>query len=93
MGKIIDTISAHIEGDIHADTFSRKVYSIDASIYQIEPLAVVFPKTHRDIEAVVAIAQAEQQPIIPRGAGTGTHRRMLGKRYYFGLFKIFRSDS
>jgi len=32
-------LKKRIEGDIHFDKFSRLLYSIDASIYQIEPSA------------------------------------------------------
>ena len=34
-----------IEGEVRFDTVSRALYSTDASVYQIEPIGVVVPKT------------------------------------------------
>jgi FAD/FMN-containing dehydrogenase/Fe-S oxidoreductase len=52
------------------DAFSRGRYATDASIYQIEPLGVVVPKTREDAAAAIAIAREEGVPVLPRGAGT-----------------------
>ncbi|MBT4184302.1 MAG: FAD-binding oxidoreductase, partial [Deltaproteobacteria bacterium] len=38
------------------DEFSRGLYSTDASIYQINPLGVVVPKTEEDVLATISIA-------------------------------------
>ena len=35
----------HIAGEVRFDPTSRRLYSTDASIYQIEPLGVVIPRT------------------------------------------------
>ncbi|HTW72641.1 MAG TPA: FAD-binding oxidoreductase, partial [Acetobacteraceae bacterium] len=45
-------------------------YATDASIYQIEPLGVVVPRTIDDVAATFAIAREEGIPVLPRGAGT-----------------------
>jgi len=37
----------HIDGDVLFDAFSRGRYSTDASIYQIDPVGVVVPRTQR----------------------------------------------
>lgn len=36
-----------------------------------EPLGILFPKTHEEIEAILSIANATHTPIVPRAAGTG----------------------
>jgi len=59
-----------IEGDVMFDRFSRGRYSTDASIYQIEPLGVVVPKTAADVAAALQIAREEGVPVLPRGGGT-----------------------
>ena len=41
------TSRRHVDGEVRFDATSRKLYSTDASIYQIEPLGVVIPKTRR----------------------------------------------
>jgi FAD/FMN-containing dehydrogenase/Fe-S oxidoreductase len=59
-----------IRGEVLFDAFSRGRYSTDASIYQIEPLGVVVPKSREDAAAAIAIAREEGAQILPRGGGT-----------------------
>src|SRR5271169_4116532 len=59
-----------VRGEVQFDTFSRGRYATDASIYQIEPLGVVVPKSRADAAAAIAIAREEGVPVLPRGAGT-----------------------
>src|SRR5215471_3272298 len=59
-----------IRGEVLFDAFSRGRYATDASIYQIEPLGVVVPKSRQDAAAAIAIAREEGVPVLPRGAGT-----------------------
>src|SRR6185295_12195404 len=46
-------------------------YATDASIYQVEPLAVAFPKSPEETSALIQAAAADSVSVIPRGAGTG----------------------
>src|SRR5919109_2210894 len=57
-------------GEVLFDAFSRGRYATDASIYQIEPLGVVVPKSRADAAAAIAIAREEGVPVLPRGGGT-----------------------
>src|SRR5690348_15138856 len=59
-----------IRGEVLFDAFSRGRYATDASIYQIEPLGVVVPKSREDAAAAIAIAREEGVPVLPRGGGT-----------------------
>src|SRR5271165_3789695 len=59
-----------IRGEVLFDAFSRGRYATDASIYQIEPLGVVVPRTREDAAAAIAIAREEGVPVLPRGGGT-----------------------
>ncbi|MEE8421624.1 MAG: FAD-linked oxidase C-terminal domain-containing protein, partial [Dehalococcoidia bacterium] len=52
------------------DRASRLLYAGDASIYEMEPVAVVFPRNADDVEAVVRLAARRGIPVLPRGAGT-----------------------
>src|SRR6266851_3099217 len=45
-----------VRGEVLFDAFSRGRYSTDASIYQIEPLGVVVPKSREDAAAAIVIA-------------------------------------
>jgi FAD/FMN-containing dehydrogenase len=58
-------------GEVLADEWSRRVYSVDASHYEIAPAAVVCPRDEGDVQEVCRYASAKQIPITARGAGTG----------------------
>lgn len=68
----------HFTGDIRLDLASRILYSTDASIYQIEPLGVAFPKTQEDLQSAVELAAKYKIPILPRGAGTSLAGQAIG---------------
>jgi FAD/FMN-containing dehydrogenase/Fe-S oxidoreductase len=58
------------EHDLKFDNASRMMYSTDASIYQMEPICIIFPKNVLTVSKIVAIANKHNVPIVPRGAGT-----------------------
>jgi FAD/FMN-containing dehydrogenase/Fe-S oxidoreductase len=53
------------------DNLTRQLYATDASHYQIEPLAVAFPRDATEASSVIQAAGHAGVPLIPRGAGTG----------------------
>src|SRR6201982_4256388 len=59
-----------MQGEVLFDAFTRGRYATDASIYQIEPLGVVVPRSREDAAAAIAIARDEGVPVLPRGGGT-----------------------
>ena len=67
-----------IEGEVLFDAASRGRYSTDASIYQIEPVGVVVPRTQQDVAAALGIAREQGVPILPRGAGTSQCGQTVG---------------
>jgi FAD/FMN-containing dehydrogenase/Fe-S oxidoreductase len=71
-------LSREIEGEVLFDAASRGRYSTDASIYQIEPVGVVVPKTERDARIALKIAAEEGIPVLPRGAGSSQCGQTVG---------------
>ncbi len=67
-----------IAGEVRLDAASRKLYSTDASIYQIEPLGVAIPRHEDDLEATVSLAAKYGIPILPRGSGTSLAGQTIG---------------
>src|SRR4051812_23257733 len=55
------------QSEVLFDAGSRGRYSTDASIYQIEPVGVVIPKTESDAQIVLQIAREEKVAVLPRG--------------------------
>src|SRR5712691_6582160 len=67
-----------IEGEVLFDAASRGRYSTDASIYQIDPVGVVVPKTEQDAKIALRIAVEEGVPVLPRGAGSSQCGQTVG---------------
>ena len=88
-----------VEGPVRFDALTRGLYSTDASIYQVEPIGVVLPRTLDDIDATMAIAREEGVPVLPRGAGTSQCGQAVGRalvvdtsRYLRGVGAVDRED-
>src|ERR1041384_3435769 len=56
--------------EVAFDNLSRQLYATDASIYQIEPMGVAFPRSAQQASAVIQAAIEAGVSIMPRGAGT-----------------------
>src|SRR5881628_3689998 len=59
-----------VEGEVRFDTYSRLLYSTDASMYQMEPIGVVMPRHADDVQAAIEVASRQDAPLLPRGGGT-----------------------
>ena len=67
-----------IAGEVRFDRVSRALYSTDASVYQIEPLGLVVPKSRDDLVRVVEIARRHGVSITMRGGGTSQAGQAIG---------------
>jgi len=64
--------------DVAVDNLTRQLYATDASVYQIEPLAVAFPRNAQQASAIIQAAAQAGVAVIPRGAGTGLSGGAVG---------------
>ena len=69
---------AAVDCDVRFDDLTRHLYATDASIYQIQPLGVAFPRTARQASAVIRKAAEETIAVTPRGAGTSLSGGAIG---------------
>lgn len=60
------------------DDLTRQMYATDASIYQIEPFGVAFPKGPAQAQRLFRAAIEADVALIPRGAGTGLAGAAVG---------------
>ena len=68
-----------LEGEVRFDAFTRGRYATDASIYQIVPAGVVFPKSVKPTSRRLWRSRAEHGvPVIPRGGGTSQNGQPIG---------------
>jgi FAD/FMN-containing dehydrogenase/Fe-S oxidoreductase len=65
-------------GDVRFDRAHRVLYSTDASIYQIEPLGVVIPRSVEEVIATIAVCAQQGAPVLPRGAATSLAGQTVG---------------
>ncbi len=72
LGPLADDLRSALQdpSDVLFDRPSRLLYATDASLYEMEPVAVVFPRTPADAAAAVEVARSHGVPVLPRGGGT-----------------------
>jgi glycolate oxidase len=73
------------KGEVLDDSWTRRVYSVDASNYEIEPTAVLYPVDEYDVQQICKYSIAKKIPIAARGAGTG----LLGQSLSNGIILDF----
>jgi FAD/FMN-containing dehydrogenase len=76
--RILADLSGVLDGQIRCDDLFLQLYSSDASLYEIKPLAVVRPESISDVVSCVKYASENQLPVIPRGAGSNVIGASLG---------------
>jgi FAD/FMN-containing dehydrogenase/Fe-S oxidoreductase len=65
--------------DVYLDDLTRQLYSTDASIYQIHPVGVAFPRSAQQASSVIRTAAEENISVTPRGAGTSLSGGAIGE--------------
>ncbi len=75
---LVAELEKQISGEVRFDAYSRMLYSTDASLYQIQPVGVVIPKTVEDVHAVMEIAARHGAPVLPRGGGSSLAGQAVG---------------
>jgi FAD/FMN-containing dehydrogenase/Fe-S oxidoreductase len=84
---IEQTLRQEIEGEVRFDTYTRALYSTDASIYQIDPIGVVIPRHKQDVLAAVRSAARHGLPILARGGGTSLSGQSVGHAIHLDFSK------
>jgi len=78
-----------ITGEVRFDRVSRSLYSTDASVYRIEPLGVVVPRTREDVIRTVQLAARHGVSITARGGGTSQAGQAIGAGLQLDTSKYF----
>lgn len=82
---IADDLLRIAKGEVLSDDWSRQVYSVDASHYEVMPSIVVQPKDAHDVSKVCRYASEKKTSVTARGAGTG----LLGQSLTDGIVMDF----
>ena len=78
MTSLRHELEQQLEGEVRFDKVSRALYSTDASVYQIEPLGVVLPRSREDLIRLVGICARFRCPLTMRGGGTSQAGQAIG---------------
>ncbi len=79
-----------MEGELYFAPLERAPYAHDASIYEIDPLGVVVPRTEDDVVLAVRYAAENGIAVHARGAGTDTGGGALGPGLVLDLGRHLR---
>ncbi|GJM29009.1 MAG: oxidoreductase [Cyclobacteriaceae bacterium] len=74
----VTQLRSSLEGEVLDDPYTLGIYATDASIYQIKPKVVVFPRHQQDVERAIGVARQHNVTILPRGAGTSLAGQTVG---------------
>ena len=72
-------LSSGMEGEVLFDDLSRRLYSTAASIYEIEPVGVLLPRSTADVVHAVRVASERGESILPRGGATSLAGQTVGR--------------
>lgn len=67
----LDIIASKLNCEVRQDAISKKIYSVDASIYELEPLGIVIPRDVDELLLAMELAASEGISVTARGAATG----------------------
>ena len=85
----LNTLSNSLEGTLLYDELNKTIYSTDASVYKIKPIAVALPKTVKDIITLIRFAAANKIALTPRTAGTSLAGQTVGSGIIVDVSKHF----
>lgn len=83
-------LARETRAEVLFDRASRGRYATDASIYQVEPVGVVVPRTIDDVTATLALARAEGVPVLARGGGTSQCGQTVNRAIVLDFSKYLR---
>ena len=66
----VDRLVESFGGEVRLGRHDRLLYATDASMYQVEPLAVLVPRTLGDVVTAMKWCNEHNVPLLPRGGGT-----------------------
>jgi hypothetical protein len=67
-----------VAGEVLFDAASRGRYATDASIYQIDPVGVLVPRSFDDVAAAIDLCREMRVPLVGRGGGTSQCGQTVG---------------
>ena len=92
--QLLEELKQSIKGDVATDEATLTEHSHDASIFEVKPKVVVFPKDQNDVEALVSFvaknkSSSSDLSLTARSAGTDMSGGALGENIIVSFGKYF----
>ncbi len=65
-----EALAPRVDGTLYTDDMTRALYSTDASMYAMKPVAVLVPKHEQDVQTALKVTSEIGIPVLPRGGGS-----------------------
>jgi FAD/FMN-containing dehydrogenase/Fe-S oxidoreductase len=89
--RLAARLKRETQGEVLFGAGDRGRYATDASIYQVEPIGVLIPRTVEDVAAAMAICREEGVPVLPRGGGTSQCGQTVNRALVLDCSKHLRN--
>lgn len=76
--RIVEDLTGSLSGEIRCDGVAVAMYSSDASLFQMRPLGIAFPRDRDDVVTLARYSSETDTPLIGRGAGTNLTGSAIG---------------
>ena len=87
--RITEDLTGSFSGELRFDPLTRAMYASDASLYEVTPLGVAYPRHRDDVVALAKYCAEQAIPLIARGAGTNVTGGALGAGIIVDLSRHF----
>lgn len=77
--RLLQVLKRELKSELRYDHISKLLYSQDASIYHVEPTAVLLPRSKSELVRAIELSSEYAVPVIARGGATGIAGGCLGK--------------
>ena len=89
--QLATRLKRETRGEVLFSRADRGRYATDASIYQIEPVGVLVPRTIEDVATAITIARESGVPILSRGGGTSQCGQTVNRALVIDCSKYLRN--
>ncbi len=76
--RILEDLTGTLSGEVRCDDVAVAMYASDASLFQIRPLGIAFPRSREDVVTLARYSAETDIPLIGRGAGTNLTGSAIG---------------
>lgn len=76
--RLQERLATETRAEVRFDRGTRLLYSTDASLYQIEPVGVIVPRSAADVATSIRLAKDEGVAVLPRGGATSLSGQVVG---------------